>query len=183
MTQGDFNKQQFEELFEARFDDLMAFAYSYVRDEEVARDVVHDAFFTLWENREIVDISRSPRAFLYKMTRNGALNYLRHRKVIASNENQLAYNMEQAAREMTNYENTLARLSEHVRSLPGQQRRVLESCFVDGKGYKEIANELEISVNTVKTHLQRAMKYLRELMQDEIFLLFFLKKVTGTASR
>jgi RNA polymerase sigma-70 factor (ECF subfamily) len=179
MAQGNFDKTQFEQLFEARFDELIAFVYSYVRDREVARDIVHDAFFTLWENRAIVDVALSPKAYLYKMARNGSLNYLRHRRVVASNENQLVYSMEQAGREIENYERNLARLVDHVRALPEKQRRVLEGCFVEGKSYKEIAGELEISVNTVKTHLQRAMKYLRDLTREDLFLLFFIKKLTS----
>ncbi|MDR2130702.1 MAG: RNA polymerase sigma-70 factor [Odoribacteraceae bacterium] len=176
MVQEGFGKEQFERLFEEHFDDLVSFVYSYVRNKEVTRDVVHDAFFTLWENRELVDLSLSPKAYLYKMARNGALNYLRHQKVIADNEKPLAYSLKQAAREIAHYERALVRLSEHVRELPEQQRRVLEGCFVDGKSYKEIAATLDISVNTVKTHLQRAMRYLRALMRDELFLLFLLRK-------
>ncbi|MDR1415256.1 MAG: RNA polymerase sigma-70 factor [Odoribacteraceae bacterium] len=176
MIQGGFDKREFEALFEATFDDLMAFVYSYVREREAARDVVHDAFFTLWEQRGMVDVSRSPKAFLYKMARNGALNHLRHRKVVASNEVQLACSLKDAGREMARYENALARLSAHVSELPERQRRALVGCFVEGKGYKEVAEELGVSVNTVKTHLQRAMKFLRGLTRDEIFLIFFLKK-------
>jgi RNA polymerase sigma-70 factor (ECF subfamily) len=109
------------------------------------------------------------------MARNGALNYLRHRRVIARNESALAYNAESAEREAGRYEQTLQRLTTLAGELPAQQRRVVELCFVKAMDYKEIAHAMGISVNTVKTHLQRAMKILRDGMREDLFLLFLLR--------
>ena len=176
MTQTRFEKKHFEQLFDSRFEDLMAFVFSYVKDMEVAKDIVHDAFYTLWENREIIDITLSPKSYLYKLARNYALNYLRHQKVVANNEHLLIYNTKQIEQDMEVYEKTLEALTSYIQQLPDKQRQTLCACFVDGKSYKEIAAELAISVNTVKTHLKRAMDYLRGMMKDEILLLFVLKR-------
>ncbi len=176
MTQESFSKKQFQQLFESRFDDLMAFVSSYVKDREVAKDIIQDAFFTLWKNRKIIDISQSPKSYLYKMARNYALNYLRHQKVVTGNEHLLTYNTMQIEQDLETYEKNLANLTAYIQTLPDKQRQVLEQCFVEGMSYKEIADELHISVNTVKTHLKRAINYLRDLMKDDLVLLFFIKK-------
>ena len=46
------DNKTFEDLFELHFTKLMGFVFNYVRDEEVAKDIVHDAFLTLWSNRK-----------------------------------------------------------------------------------------------------------------------------------
>ena len=50
-------------------------------------------------------------------------------------------------------------------------------CLVEGKMYKQVAEELDVSVNTIKTHIKRALAFLREQMEDDLILLFFFKKV------
>ena len=55
----------------------------------------------------------------------------------------------------------------------------MKKCFIEGKGYKDVAEEFGISLNTVKTHLSRALKFLREEMHDEVVLLFFQYRKMG----
>ena len=56
--------------------------YGYVRDEEVAKDIVHDTFLTFWNNRKRLDLSYSAKSYLFTLAQNYALNYLRHLRVV-----------------------------------------------------------------------------------------------------
>lgn len=165
MPQAHFNKRDFELLFETHFEDLMAFVYGYVRNQEVSRDIVHDAFMALWRRREVLDKRLSPKAYLYKLSRNMSLNYIRHRRVILTNEQSIITHEKDIRQEMDDYDRSYEILAKFVNKLPEKQREVIKMCFVEGKMYKEIAADLGISVNTVKTHLKRAMQFLRSELQ------------------
>lgn len=165
-------EKEFEELFCQNFNDLMGFVCSYVRDEEVARDIVHDVFVVVWSNRFHVDASRPLVPYLFTLARNYSLDWIRHRQVELKNEMAIARSLEEIPEDMEEYEISLNRLREKVAQLPDKQREVLLKCFMEGKMYHEIAEELSISQNTVKTHLQRALKFLRDELQNEIILFF-----------
>ena len=167
------DNKTFEDLFELHFTKLMGFVFNYVRDEEVAKDIVHDAFLTLWSNRKRLNPVYPVKSYLFTLAQNCALNYLR---VVTGNEQAVTELLEAANEELDDYEKRLVRLEEKLAQLPEKQREVLVKCVVEGKKYKEVAEELDITVNTVKTHITRALKFLRdELQEDLIMLLLCLK--------
>ena len=157
----DFNDSTFEDLFKSYFQDLMRFVCSYVNDEEVAKDIVHDVFFALLRNKKRLDVSYSMKSYLFTLARNYALNYLKHLRVIAMNEREVSDLLENAGEELGVYEERLNRLNEKLAELPEKQREVLMKCFVEGRKYKDVADEMEISVNSLKTHISRGLKFLR----------------------
>ena len=69
------------------------------------------------------------------------------------------------------YELMIERLRQSVENLPGQTKVVFRMCFLDGKKYQEAADELMISINTVKTHINKALRLLREEYSDYSLLL------------
>ena len=170
------DNKTFEDLFELHFTKLMGFVFNYVRDEEVAKDIVHDAFLTLWSNRKRLNPVYPVKSYLFTLAQNCALNYLRHLRVVTGNEQAVTELLEAANEELDDYEKGLVGLEEKLAQLPEKQREVLVKCVVEGKKYKEVAEELDITVNTVKTHITRALKFLRdELQEDLIMLLLCLK--------
>ena len=175
MKKEIFGYKSFEDLFNQYFEDLMRFVYGYVGNEEVARDIVHDVFLTFLNHREHLDFSWSLKSYLFTLSRNYALNYLRHQKVVAQNEEALMREMESIQDEWEDYDQKIERLQAGLAALPDKQREVLIKCFVEGKKYREIADEMDISLNTVKTHLKRAVHFLREELPDGLTLLFMLK--------
>ena len=80
------DNKTFEDLFELHFTKLMGFVFNYVRDEEVAKDIVHDAFLTLWSNRKRLNPTYPVKSYLFTLAQNCALNYLRHLRVVTGNE-------------------------------------------------------------------------------------------------
>ena len=172
----DFNDSTFEDLFKSYFQDLMRFVCSYVNDEEVAKDIVHDVFFALLRNKKRLDVSYSMKSYLFSLARNYALYFLKHFRVVAMNEREVSDLLENAGEELGVYEERLNRLNEKLAELPEKQREVLMKCFVEGRKYKDVADEMEISVNSLKTHISRGLKFLRnELREDVVLLMFTLK--------
>lgn len=103
-----------------------------------------------------------------------ALNYIKHQKVIENNERSIIELNESVTEELEYYEQCLSRLENKLLELSEKQRLVLIAHFVDGKTYKQIAEGLGISVNTAKTHVVRAINYLRAELRDEMLFLFWL---------
>lgn len=176
MAKESFNDGTFEDMFRSYFQDLMRFVCSYVNDEEVAKDIVHDVFFAVLRNKKHLDASYSMKSYLFTLSRNYALNYLKHLRVVAMNEREVVEVLENTGDELEVYEERVSRLNEKMAELPEKQREVLIKCFVDGRKYQEVADEMEISVNSLKTHISRGLKFLRnELREDVILLIFTLK--------
>ncbi len=178
----EYLRQQKEKAYELLYHDyyvpLVLFAGKYVENEEVAKDIVHDAFLTLWSNRKRLNPTYPVKSYLFTLAQNCALNYLRHLRVVTGNEQAVTELLEAANEDLNDYEKRLVRLEEKLAQLPEKQREVLVKCVVEGKKYKEVAEELDITVNTVKTHITRALKFLRdELQEDLIMLLLCLKRI------
>lgn len=173
------HSRTFEVLFRSNFKELARFVYGYVNDGEVAKDIVHDVFLVIWKNRGKLNDSYSMRPYLFTLCRNSALDYLKHLRVVSMNERELSEVFQEMAddKEVDVYEKRLVRIKEQLVDLPEKQREVLLKCFVEGKKYKEAADEMSISVNSVKTHISRGLQCLRErLREDVIMFLFYFKR-------
>lgn len=176
MTKNLSENKAFEELFDLHFSNLVGFVHGYVRDEEVAKDIVHDTFLTFWNNRKRLDLSYSAKSYLFTLAQNLALNYLRHLRVVEMNEREIAELLESATEEIIDYEERFARVEKKLALLPEKQREVFLKCVVEEKKYQEVADELEVSINTIKKHMVRALKFLRDELQEDLVLLFVLEK-------
>ena len=79
MIGNDLNSDSFESLFKSHFEDLVGFVCSYVNDEEVAKDIVHDVFLVVLKNqKENWILLYSLKSYLFTLSKNYALNYLKH---------------------------------------------------------------------------------------------------------
>ena len=168
------DRKEFDGLFDLYYKDLKGFVYSLVNDGEVARDLVHDLFLNLWKNRTRLDPSRSVKSYLFTMARNHAFNYLKHQRVVSLNEQKVVEEYRCAEEDGEDLEHRLERVRKRLAELPDRQREVVLKCCVEGKMYRETALELNISENTVKTHLLRAMKFLREGLREDLVLLVMI---------
>ena len=86
MIENDLNSDSFESLFKSHFKDLVGYVCSYVNDEEVSKDIVHDVFLVVLKNEKNLDTSYSLKSYLFTLSKNYALNYLKHlQKKFSSN--------------------------------------------------------------------------------------------------
>ena len=98
--------------------------------------------------------------------------------MVTGNEQVITELLKTANEELDDYEKRLVCLEEKLAQLSEKQREVLVKCVVEGKKYKEVAEDLNITVHTVKTHITRALKFLRdELQEDLVMLLLCLKRL------
>ena len=84
-------KLQFEDSFKRFFKPLCFHAMSFVKDADIAKDIVHDVFLTTWTQREKIDFTQPMLPYYLSLTRNRSLNYLDHLKVRARHEENESY--------------------------------------------------------------------------------------------
>lgn len=168
-------KHHFEQLFRGNYTRLYYYALSFLNDNELAKDVVSDVFEAAWKNRDRLVFSTSLVPFLYKLVRNACLDQLRHEKTA---QRFVSYMQEQpeATDESKHleYEMLIERIRHAVDKLPTQTRNVFKKCFLEGRKYQDVGAEYGITVNTVKAHVVKALRVLREQFSgEELILLFF----------
>ena len=84
-------KLQFEDSFKRFFKPLCFHAMSFVKDADIAKDIVHDVFLTTWAQRRKIDFTQPMLPYYLSLTRNRSLNYLDHLKVRARHEENESY--------------------------------------------------------------------------------------------
>ncbi|HEY6505526.1 MAG TPA: RNA polymerase sigma-70 factor [Chitinophagaceae bacterium] len=168
----------FEQVFKTHFKSLHAYAFTMLKDEADAEEMVQQVFFKLWERSENLSFSGSVAAYLYRAVHNESLNFLKHRKVKANHQLHVAYSMkqqsEQAPGKMMSKE-LEKEFTEALNGLPEQCRTVFQLSRFEEMKYREIAEKLDISIKTVENHMGKALKLLRTKLVDflPLLLIFF----------
>ncbi len=148
----------FKQFFESFYPSLHYFAIRYLHDDEASSDVVQDAFLQLWNKRSDILSIASAKTYLFKYVKNKSLNYLRDRQIETNNLEKIA--SKTYSRDIIVEDETYQIICHAIQSLPPQGQRVIE-LVLDGLKNHEIATQLGISLNTVKTIKLRAFKTLR----------------------
>lgn len=170
------SNKEFEVFFRENFPAVYTFMKRYTGDDELAADLAQEAFVRVFERREEVVSVEYGRAFLYTIARHLYWNHCKHQRVadkysVQLNENEVDdYDF---LKEVTRQE-TIRILYAAVDQLPPQTRRII-LLNLEGKNNTEAAEELHISVNTVKDLKKAAYVTLRRLLsKDYFFVLTFL---------
>jgi len=167
----------FEQVFKTHYKNLHAYAFTILKDEDEAEEMVQQVFFKLWERSEHLSFSGPIAAYLYRAVHNESLNFIKHQKVIAGHQLHGAYSMknksEQAQPRMIRNE-LENKFREALNELPEQCRTVFQLSRFEDMKYKEIADKLDISVKTVENHMGKALKLLRTKLVDFLPLLLIL---------
>ena len=167
----------FEQVFKTHYKNLHAYAFTMLKDQDEAEEMVQQVFFKLWERSEHLSFSGSIAAYLYRAVHNESLNFIKHQKVKAGHQLHVAYSMknksEQAQSKMIRKE-LENKFREALNELPEQCRTVFQLSRFEDMKYREIADKLDISVKTVENHMGKALKLLRTKLVDFLPLLLIL---------
>ena len=175
LTNG--TRLDFKLVFDQYFNSLVLFADRYLEEREESESLVQDAFLALWENRLEFPDELSVKAYLYSTVRNKALNVLKHKMVERKHGALLTEFIEGLQRSDYSEEEMqqIEQIKRVLQELPIQCRVVFTMSCLEGKKYKDIANELGISVNTVKSHVMKAYKDIRARVGENTSpILFFI---------
>lgn len=163
----------FRRLFVEYYPSLLNFARRYVEGMSVAEDLVQDVFVKIWETQDQLTEIEDFSAYVYQMVRFKCFNYLRNEKVRGNATR--SYTAELDVTEINAYikEETLRMVGKALEELPPACRKVF-TLTLEGYRAKDIADQLQIAVETVKKQKQIARKMLKKKLGRYFFLLFCL---------
>lgn len=178
-TKGD--EKAFEYIFKTYFSYLVNYAGQILKNKDSAEEIVETVFLNLWENKSEIKLETSLKSYLFKSVYNHCLNYIKHSHVkeryvlyfkhhvstdadgnIISAEYPMSQLIEKELGEM---------LEQAVGALPPQCREIFVMSRYQNLKNEEIAQKLNVSVNTVRTQISRALAKLRENLKDYLPLL------------
>lgn len=170
--------QLFELLYRRYFVRLCAFANKFLNDTFASEEVVQDIFLKLWESRATLRDDGSAKSFLFQAVHNKSLNVLEHQNVVnrhseiirAVYANPLEFDVSESimAKELN------LRIQQIVNDLSPECKRIFLMSRSEGKKQQEIADELHLSIKTVETQMNRALKKLRLELADYMAILLIV---------
>lgn len=163
---------EFRKLYDQRFNNLVIYAVSKGIPYEQAKDIVQECFIKLWENRNSIS---NPTSYLFTAVRNSSINWL----TASKNSPDKKLNLSAADSKPVD-ETTLEEAIEYFQKVEATYKKIQElgsrymdifsMVYVDKMKIKDVADELGISENTVKTYLKRGKDTLRIIVSTSIIL-------------
>lgn len=170
------DKVAFTEIYERYHKHLYVIALKYLKNQELAKDAVQHSFLKLWEYRSLQKINISLKNYLFTMVKNHVLNEIRNNTTALEKNYELSQNSEEADNDfIESFEkrDMMHRLNEAIHNLPEQKKAVCLYKLQDNLSNQEIADKMQISVPTVKTHYSQAIKILRKHFGYISLLIFY----------
>ena len=161
---------------------LCYFAGTLLNDECLAQEITSDAFMKLWQSRQSLATEGSIKAWLYSTVRNASIDHLRKVRRLRVSESglQSATTIEQSVLHTIIQSETIDHIVQTIGKLPPQCRRIFRLFYLHGKSYNEIAQELNLSPQTVRNQKQRAAKLLRKMILPLFFYLAYIVSCSTT---
>ncbi|MEY8848419.1 RNA polymerase sigma factor [Psychroserpens sp. XS_ASV72] len=160
------NANTFKALYQKYAKDLRRFLFFKTQDMDKAEDVLQDTFVKLWENCNKVDIEKV-RSYLYTVASNTFLNVVKHEKVVRNYQENTSGQHSNESPEFIMIENEfMEKLEQTIEALPEKQKEVFLLSRIEKKTYKEIADQIGISVKAVEKRMHLALLVMREKIGD-----------------
>lgn len=164
-------------LFKKHYKSLCYFAWSMVKDSDLAEDLAQDAFVAYLKHKDELSTDEiSIKNFLYSSIRYAVYNLQRKNKT----SDKYFLRMDFKDVDDIDYEHNIIRaefltaVHHAIETLPASCQEVIKLSYLEGLSNQEIADQLAISINTVKTQKQRGIKVLRSILKPEYFSVFLV---------
>jgi len=173
LKSGD--KKAFEKMFLEYYSRLSVFAKKYVKDLDLAKEIVQALFVKLYETHQKLNINTSLKSYLYSSVKNSCLNQIKQSK---THSDHIKSFDQRNKDQKLNFTDTMEQTElEHniwqeISKLPFQCQRIFKMSRNEGKKNKEIADELQISIRTVETQISKGLKILRKNLRHYLTVLF-----------
>lgn len=178
-------QKSFSFIYSTYFAKMTRFAQAYVISGEDAENIIQDIFLYLWEHPDIFKTIDHMDAFLFTLVKNRCLNFLKHSLYINEKKRTLPtaeeqemqinlYSLQQFDESFLTISDVENLITEVINKLPERCKEIFILSRMEGLKYKEIAEQLNISVNTVENQMSIALRKLKIELKDYLPLLIFL---------
>ena len=167
------DKQTFRLLFENYYKVLILYATSLTKNETKAEDLVQNAYINLWTKRDTLEIRSSIKSYLYKSVYNLFINDYRKELRNDTVLEKIHYDVLQQSikEEEHSIKRKLEWINKEINALPPKSKEIFVMNKKRGLTYKEISKILDISENTVESHISRALKRIRKNIPKSLLIL------------
>lgn len=181
LIRGD--KKAFRDLFDFYRNDLYRYSLSMVVSKHYAEEIVQDVFMTIWLKRETLNLDMSFKAYLFTITRNKTIKFLKKAANNHKLREEVFYKSQKFAQptDLNLREIELEDLKEEALNKLSPKRRVIfEMSRNEDKSYEDIALELGISVNTVRNQMSTSLGILRDFLMknSDVGLILFISLIS-----
>ncbi len=174
------SESEFGVFFRTNYHAACLIALRYVKDYHVAEDLVQDVFVTLWEKRAQFQVHVNLKNYFFIAVKNHTLNMVMRNKSVTVSLSELFIDLpEEDNSNVFIREEMAAKVYKAIRELPQGCQAIFRLAYEQNYTYQEIADELKISKNTVKTQMGIAYKQLRDKLNSLTInlLIFFFKNL------
>ncbi|WP_316632473.1 RNA polymerase sigma-70 factor [uncultured Flavobacterium sp.] len=162
----------FDELYFRYRDLLVRFVYVRMKSIPVSEEIVQEVFTTIWERRKTLVIQKKFSAYIYTSVRYVTLDYIKShtitdqyiKEVVDSSNND--YSSNNATEDSIYYEELQEAVDKATLLLPKKSKEVFILSRIKHYTNKEIAEELNVSHETVKYHIAYALKFMRSYLGE-----------------
>ena len=162
----------FKSLFETYCQALIYFAWWYVKNIQIAENIVQDVFLKIWLNRTKLNPALKIKSYLYKAVKNQALQHLRKAKFENREGNTQALDSStKSPEDILNEKEIAISVQRAISELPSQCRLIFTMSKYSHLTYSEIAEIQNISIKTVESHMGCALKFLRKRLANLLSVL------------
>ena len=162
------NELAFKALFQKYYSAMCHFAFQFLQDSEMAEETVQEFFVRLWEKRQSLNIETAVSQYFFRSIKNQCLNQIQHQKIRKQYASKMMESFHQAVDPEQYFMEVdlIKRIEKCIESLPPKRQEIFRLSREQGLKYKEIADELNISIKTVEAQMGLALKYLREELKE-----------------
>lgn len=163
IAEGD--ESAFVELYNDFYESIYSFVLKYVASQALAQDLTQDVFLKVWEKKESFFGVQNLKSYVYKVARNHTLDFLK--RASTSNEifSEIRLHYKSAGKlveDQFQEKEYFDFLQKTLRNLPQRSQDIFRLCRTEKRSYQEAAGLLGISRDTVKHHMVRSMRMIRE---------------------
>lgn len=173
----------FEQLFRLYVPQLQRLIYPIVHSETVVKDIAQEVFLSIWLGRDRLSDIDEPKRWIFRIAYNQSFRYLKRQSLLEKARVDMGFDAETDISHDTEHAINVSEvsrlISQAIRELPAQGRKIFEMNRVSGMKPAEIAESLQISVQGVRNSLTRSGKFIREYLAAQgieiplILLVFF----------
>ena len=178
----DGNENAFSQLYTLHYENLCKYIYGHTKNLQKSEDIVQSTMLIAWEKRETLNPEKSVKSYLYKIAFHQFINIYRNEEkhsefLIAYKDTALSYFPSEKKETLSEKENIIFNA---IETLPPKCKEVFLLSKQQSFKYKEIAEELDISIKTVEIHMSKALRKLKEALSysNDPLVLFFLQQLS-----
>ncbi len=173
LTDGD--SFAFEVLFYKYRNKIKGFALKIVPAQIDPEEIVQEVFVRVWLKKDAIDPEKDFQSYLFSIAKHLVLDHLKsavNRKLYFVGEHFQQDLLEEEALEASISEETEEKLQKLINEIPERRREIFRLSRFEGLSYKQIAERLNISENTVDSQIRNALAFLRKEFRKIIVLAF-----------